>query len=525
MASGPETPGTGGAPGELSNKDSQAFNEQRGLSISASVQPSSTVSPSQEKGANAAKGETDTEKKSIEQGTVSSPLGAADANNTTDLEKQPSNTSRTRNSPDGNEPPAPEAPELTGQSEDPEGNVYPEGGLQAYLVVFGSFMGLFGSLGLVNSAGTFLAWLTNHQLKESSHGSIAWIFGIYAFLMFFGGVQIGPIFDAKGPRGLVITGSIMVVLSLVLFGLCKEYWHFMIVWGVIGGLGMSLIFTPAIAAPGHWFFQLRGRATGIASTGGSLGGVVFPLMLQDIFPKIGFGWGTRAVALVTLVSVVTGCILIRSRLPKKKATKENILPDFRIFWEPQMALTTLGIFFLEWGLFIPITYISSYALAHGMPDKFSYQVLAILNVGSCFGRWIPGFVSDYIGRFNTMILTVIICFLSCACLWLPAGDSVAMLVVYALVFGFGSGSNISLTPVCVGQCCKTEHYGRYYATAYTVVSFGTLTGTPIAGSILASNGGEFWGLITFTTVCYFAGLVCFVAAKVVRHGWNLWVIY
>jgi hypothetical protein len=47
-----------------------------------------------------------------------------------------------------------------------------------------------------------------------------------------------------------------------------------------------------------------------------------------------------------------------------------------------------------------------------------------------------------------------------------------LLVIYALLFGFSSGSNISLTPVCVGQLCKTENYGRYYATAYTIVSFG-----------------------------------------------------
>ncbi|EEH16288.1 hypothetical protein PABG_06375 [Paracoccidioides brasiliensis Pb03] len=452
--------------------------------------------------------------------------GIANYDREVDIEKHSSETSissspSVANGGPESRPPGPD----DGLSRDRDGNVYPEGGLEAYLVVVGSLVALFGSSGLANSLGTFMAWISTHQLKDHSHSSISWIFGVYAFLMFFAGIQIGPIFDAKGPRYLIFAGSVMVVLSISLLGLCTEYWHFMVVWGIIGGLGSSLIFTPAVASPGHFFYRLRGRATGIATTGGSLGGVLYPLMLQDLFPKLGFAWATRAAALVTIISVGIGCIFIRSRLPKKKATKENILPDFRILRDPEFALTTLGVFFIELGFFVPITYISAYALAHGMSEKFSYQVPAIFNAGSFFGRWIPGFTADYMGRVNTMIVTLIICFLSCACLWLPAQDSIAMLVAYALIFGFGSGSTISLTPVCISQCCKLEHYGRYYATSYTIVSIGSLTGTPIAGLILTHNGGHYWGLITFTIVCNFGALVCFIIIKMARHGWNLWAFY
>ncbi|KLJ07674.1 hypothetical protein EMPG_16855 [Blastomyces silverae] len=525
-----EAPGADGAFNEHNSGHLNVQDGQQGESSPSSAQPGSTASGEKQIGDvemdEKAREEGNSGKGFIETENILSPSGATDGENIRDIEKYPNRKSNlSLPQEDNGDSPGSQLPEADGLSRDLEGNIYPEGGTEAYLVVFGSFMALFGTLGLSNSLGSFLAWISTHQLKEYSQRSISWIFGIYAFLMFFGGLQIGPIFDAKGPRFLVLAGAVMVMLSMILVGFCEEYWHFMVVWGVIGGIAVSLVFTPAVASPGHFFYRLRGRATGIAATGGSVGGIVYPLMMQDLLPRVGFAWATRAMALVTLVSVTIGCILVRSRLPKKKATKENILPDFRILWEPQFALTTLGIFFIEWGLFIPITYISAYALSHGMSEKFSYQVLAILNVGSCFGRWIPGFTADYMGRFNTMIVTVVICFLSCACLWLPAGDSVAMLVVYALVFGFGSGSNISLTPVCIGQCCKTENYGRYYATAYTVVSLGTLTGTPIAGAILTSNGGNYWGLITFTTVCYFAGLVCFVAAKVVRHGRNLWVIF
>lgn len=355
---------------------------------------------------------------------------------------------------------------------DAEGNTYPEGGLQAWLVVFGSFLGLFASLGLVNTIGTFQAYIETHQLKEYSSGSVGWIFGVYVFMTFFCGVQIGPIFDARGPRLLVLAGSVCGMAMILLVGVCTQYWHFMLVIGILGGLGASLIFTPAISAIGHYFLERRGVATGIASTGGSIGGIAFPLILEALFPKIGWAWATRVVALICFVAFALASLLIRSRLPQKPFSKENILPDFRILREPRFALTTASVFFIEWGMFIPISFISSYALDHGFSTHFSYQILAIANAGSFFGRWLPGFFSDFLGRFNTLIATVALCLLCNACLWLPAGNSLALLVIFALLFGFSSGSNISLTPVCVGQLCKTEHYGRYYATAYTVVSFG-----------------------------------------------------
>jgi MFS family permease len=224
--------------------------------------------------------------------------------------------------------------------------------------------------------------------------------------------------------------------------------------------------------------------------------------------------------------LVTVCnIFVRSRLPHSNLKLAEALPDFRIFRDPVFTLTTFGVFLIEWGLFAPLAFITSYSLSYGVDSALSYQILAILNAGSFFGRWVPGFVADSLGRFNTMVITIAMCLVTTFAFWLPAGGSVALIIVYAVLFGFASGTNISLTPVCVGQLCKTENYGRYYATCYTIVSFGTLTGIPIAGQILTVNGGRYYGLIIFTGMCYAGGLACFTAARVIGAGWKLKTIY
>ena len=166
---------------------------------------------------------------------------------------------------------------------------YPEGGWEAWLCILGSFLGLVAALGMMNSVGVYHSYLAEHQLRGYSESTISWIFSMYIFLAFFCGLQIGPIFDAHGPKLLVLAGSILLCLSMFLLGLCTQYWHFFLCFGVLGGLGTSLIFTPAFAAASHFFLEKRGNATGIAAAGGSLGGVIFPLALQKLLPKVGFG--------------------------------------------------------------------------------------------------------------------------------------------------------------------------------------------------------------------------------------------
>jgi len=137
-----------------------------------------------------------------------------------------------------------------------------------------------------------------------------------------------------------------------------------------------------------------------------------------------------------------------------------------------------------------------------------------------------------------MIITLSMCMVTSFALWLPASvlaaesgrassDNVivGLTIVYSVFMGFASGSNISLTPVCVGMLCDTEDYGRYYATCYTIVSIGTLTGTPIAGAIISANSGNFWGIGIFTGINYVLALACFVTVRVMTVGWKVGAFY
>jgi MFS family permease len=257
-------------------------------------------------------------------------------------------------------------------------------------------------------------------------------------------------------------------------------------------------------------------------------------MLESLFLKVGWGWATRIQGFVFLVLLVLPNLLIRVRL--RPLPKGSVLPNLKIFRQPAFVLVTIAAYFLEWGLFVPVTHLTSYCLNSGaMSPTFAFQVIAIYNAASSVGRWASGYLADRFGRYNIMIITVFFCMSSSIGLWLPAAvfsernsnhaATFGLTVSYSVLMGMASGSNISLAPVCVGVLCDTREYGQYYAMCYTIVAFGTLTGVPIAGAIIGANGGAYWGVAVFTAVCYFCALACFVAIRIAKVGWRWDAIY
>jgi MFS family permease len=212
-------------------------------------------------------------------------------------------------------------------------------------------------------------------------------------------------------------------------------------------------------------------------------------------------------------------VLLKTRFPGNLKAGTSV--DFKALRDIKYASTTAAVFLVEFAVFIPVTYIASYAIHVGVEDTMSYLVIAFLNLGAIPGRFLPGLVADRVGRFNMMVLTSVVCAILILALWLHASDNLASIICYAVLFGFWSGAAISLTPVCNSQVCATEDYGKRSGTTFTITSVGMLTSIPIAGAIQQQNGGEYGGLIIFVGVLYLAAALAFAVARGVCRGWSL----
>ncbi|KAH7311335.1 major facilitator superfamily domain-containing protein [Stachybotrys elegans] len=407
---------------------------------------------------------------------------------------------------------------------------FPEGGRTAWLVVFGSWCAMLQIFGLINASGVLETYFKDHLLQHHSHTEIGWIFSLYLFFVFFVGVLVGPLFDRLGPRIFISTGSLMIVSSLMILSIARSYYEIMLCYSVAGGIGGALLYAPATGAIAHYFDEKRGLATGLAFTAGGFGGVLLPPLMHHLLSLegVGFPWTCRILAFIMLAAAVPANIFIKARLTSERisadqpASATNLL-DPRILVQRRFALASVGYLFMEWGLFVPLAYITSYGGFYEMPATDSALMLSIINAASVFGRFIPGFLSDKLGRFNVIIMTIALCAISVLTIWLPCQGRVPELTTFSILFGAASGSNLSLIPVCLGQFCEAQHYGRYITTATMLASFGSLTSVPIAGALLAIEDGETgWRcLILFCGSAYLLALMCYGAARVITVGWKL----
>ncbi|KAK4228996.1 putative transporter [Podospora fimiseda] len=403
---------------------------------------------------------------------------------------------------------------------------YPEGGLRAWLVVFGSWLALFASLGLMNVLATFDTYVSAKDLPKHGAGTIGGVISVYSLLSFALGIYVGPFFDRYGPRYLILAGIMCLVISLIIVSISTRQWHLIASFGILSGLGSALLFTPSIAAIGHFFQKRRGLATGVATTAGSVSAVVFPFMVEKLFQKVGWPWAMRALALICLAVTIGANFLIRSRLPPLSDQVSKVpRPDPRMFAIKGLPLAAVAIFLMQFAAFLPLSYLSAFVLSKGFSDRFSFDVITILNAASAFGRVVAGFLADIIGPFNASIIFTFLTSIACFAIWLPVGASKGGLIAFALVFGFTSGSNVSLMPVTIGKLCPTRNYGRYFGTVYTIVSLAALMAIPVVNAVVTSQRGNYWGVVVMSGAFYAASAVVFGAARVSIVGWRFWTAF
>jgi MFS family permease len=249
----------------------------------------------------------------------------------------------------------------------------------------------------------------------------------------------------------------------------------MLTIAVWGSLGAGIISTIGVAVIGKWFVQRRGLAMGIALCGSSTGGIVMPLMLRSLLPSVGWAWSIRALAFMNAAVMIAGSICLQQPLPQQNSVvseerrRKRIALNFMALTSKTFTLITLGIFALEFAVFGVFGLLPTYVTAANFPSSTGYVLLAIANGTSTFGRLLPGLAGDYFGHFNVLVCMILCTAAFTGAILVPFGStSLKALYVFSALWGFGSGSFISLTPVCMGKTCETEDYGRYYGKQLTV---------------------------------------------------------
>lgn len=121
----------------------------------------------------------------------------------------------------------------------------------------------------------------------------------------------------------------------------SQFWQIFLAQGVCVGLGNGCLFCPAVAVVSTYFQRRRSLALGLGACGSSTGGVLFPIMVRQLLPRIGFEWTIRTIALVQAVLLAVAFLCLRPRIAPRKTGR---LIDWAAFKEAEYALYTLACF-------------------------------------------------------------------------------------------------------------------------------------------------------------------------------------
>uniref|UniRef100_A0A060TIU0 ARAD1D49390p n=1 Tax=Blastobotrys adeninivorans TaxID=409370 RepID=A0A060TIU0_BLAAD len=379
----------------------------------------------------------------------------------------------------------------------------PDGGLKAWTQAMCGHFIVFNSWGYINGWGVFQSYYTENLPESSS--AIAWIGGIQVFLLFFIGTFSGRLTDAGYFKILLVSGVIIQLVGIFMTSLCKEYYQIILAQGVCVGIGNGLTFCPTISVVAPYFDRKRGLAMAVVAAGSGTGGLVYPAVIRQLIPQIGFPWTVRVLGFITLATDIPCIILLKTRVPPRST---GPLVEFRAFKEFPYLFFSISMFFNFWGLYVVFFYLSTFARDQvGMPQASASNLVMILNGVGIPGRLIPNYIADRTIGMHNMFLPVCVGMVIVMYCWI-AVHNVAGLYVYAVIYGFFGAGMQALFPGTLTTMAKdVRKTGIRVGMTFSVVSFAALTGSPIAGALVAEDNGGYLYAQLFAGTCMLIGTV------------------
>lgn len=173
------------------------------------------------------------------------------------------------------------------------------------------------------------------------------------------GILTGPAYDAGYFRALITMGAFLIPFGFMMLSLCNEYWQVLLAQAFVIGIGNGCLFVPSVAILPQYFTTHKAVANGIAASGSSIGGVIYPIAFRQLYPHIGFHWAVRVMGFISLATCAFSVCVMRPRIfPKHK----RHLTDLAAFKEIPYTTFNIAMFFGFIGFYGPVEFSSLFSL-------------------------------------------------------------------------------------------------------------------------------------------------------------------
>jgi len=392
----------------------------------------------------------------------------------------------------------------------------------------------FGLVAMMSISSSQYAWAMFVKPLQASLGtSLAAIqvtFSILIVLQTWLSPLQGYLIQKFGPRLLISAGAIMTGGSWVLAASAHDLAGLYISYGVLGGLGTGIIYVGIVGLMVQWFPDKRGLATGLVAAGYGFGAIMTTFPIASMIKSSGYA------SALTQFGIILGLVGLAAaqglrRAPKSsgpaKATAVSgkaVQQSTRNFSSREMLKTPVF-----WLLFAMMTMMSTgglmvisqmgaFAKDFGVSDVLVFG-LAALPLAMSIDRFTNGltrpffgWVSDHIGRENTMTIAFLLEAVAIVMMLAFKENAVAFVLLSGIVF-FGWGEIFSLFPATLTDIFGTGNATTNYGFLYMAQGVGAILGAPVAALLHQSTQSwvPIFGIVTIMDVA--TALLAFFVLK------------
>ena len=312
----------------------------------------------------------------------------------------------------------------------------------------------------------------------------------------------GWLVDRYGPRIVVFVGGVLVAVAWALNSIADTLTMFYVA-AAIGGIGAGAVYGTCIGNALKWFPDHRGLAAGLTAAGFGAGSALTIIPIQGMIQSLGFEATFLWFGLGQGVVVVLLSLLLRAPHAGEVPASTRVRQSARDYTPIEMLRSP--IFWVMYLMFVLVGAGGLMATAQLSPIANDFQVakvpvtllgltlpaltfaLSIDRVLNGLTRPFFGWVSDHIGRENTMFIAFGLEAVGIWALGAFGHDPVYFVILSGIVF-FAWGEIYSLFP----STC-TDVYGSRYATTnagllYTAKGTASLL-VPFANVLAVATGG------------------------------------
>ncbi|CZR54738.1 related to monocarboxylate transporter [Phialocephala subalpina] len=381
----------------------------------------------------------------------------------------------------------------------------PDGGIEAWLQVFGAFLVFWNIWGLPMSFGAFQSFYVLQYLPNYSSSSISWIGTLQGALLIMLGVVSGPLYDLGYYHILLYAGSFLTVFGMMMLSISTQYYQVFLSQGVCVGVGCGLLYVPTMSLVGGSFKHRRAIAMSLMTSGTPLGGIIYTIIFSRLISQVGFPWTVRTIGFVSLATFAIALPALLAR-PAKVSGRARSLFDPTVFTDVPFLTFAGAQFFIFLGYMVPLFYIPTYAQIALKEDKsLALYLLIGCQAASLFGRLFAALPAHHFGVMLTWIIccgaSSILCFI-----WI-ATNTLSGFIVFSVLYGFFGGALIALPPSIFPMLCPDPGtLGSRMGLSWTTSALSLLIGSPVAGAIIDLQTVNFLGVQAWSGATEMVGM-------------------